>query len=82
MISSLKTVKIRLRCQLKRAVCSFPNLLSQIFEISCHVFRAFYFSCHAQAEMELKTESTEFQHKPEDKFSQKEFHCIELKIIS
>ena len=39
-----------------------------------------HFICHA-TETELKIESAEFQHKPANKFCQKEFHSINLKTI-
>ena len=39
-----------------------------------------YFICHA-TETDLKIESAELQHKPANKFSQKEFHSIKLKTI-
>ena len=39
-----------------------------------------HFICHA-TEMDLKIESTEFQHKPVNKFSQREFHSIKLEAI-
>ena len=78
MISTLKTVTIRLSCQLKRALCSFQNFLLQVFVISCRIPRAFYL--HA-TETDMKIESVEFQHKSANEFSQKEFHIIKLKTI-
>ena len=39
-----------------------------------------HFICHA-TETNLKTESTEFQHKLANKISQKDFHSIKLKTI-
>ena len=39
-----------------------------------------HFICHA-TETNLKIESAEFQHKPANEFSQKEFHNIKLKTI-
>ena len=77
MISSFA---IRLSCQLKGALCSFQNLLPHIFEIGCRVPTE-HFICHA-TEAELQIESAEFQHKPANRFSQKEFHSIKLKKIS
>ena len=39
-----------------------------------------HFICYT-IEMDLEIESAKFQHKPEYKFSQKEFHSIKLKTI-
>ena len=69
----LETIKIRLSYQLKRALCSFHNLLFQIFKISCHPateYSILFVICHA-TETDLKMELAEFQHKPANKFSQK-----------
>ena len=70
MISGLKTFKIGLSCQ---ALCSFQNLLPQIFEIRFRHSRSIYF---VMPQMDLKIELAEFQHKFANRFSQKDFDSI------
>ena len=78
----LTFVKIRLTCQYWRGLRVLFRICYSRYLKLVVMFPEHFMSCHAQAETDLKTELAEFQHKPEDKFSQKEFHCINLKTIS
>ena len=60
------------------ALCSFQNLLLRYLKLVA-VFPE-HFICYAK-EMDLKIESAKFQHKPANKFSQKEVRSIKLKTI-
>ena len=57
--------QVKFSCQLKRALCSFQNLLLQIFEYGCRVFHA--------TDTDLKTESADFSKNLQINFLKRNF---------